>query len=224
MVLPGQEIGGMEEHLEIGTYFWLYLKIEPIAHNGRLTLGKWSHLSAIESFTIGEILSHNHLSVLKIKEIPSLLCEMHMEILGQEIGYLTRVHYLLDSLFIIIARHCSRLVEVHGSIPQTFTDLEQTLYLNLSHRWTVQEMAAIVGLGTTSFCEKLKRHTGYSPGLFLINIRISKAKELIKRGQANITDIALITGFYSSQHFSTTFKRFTGNTPGEFKKKMLNLP
>jgi AraC-like DNA-binding protein len=38
----------------------------------------------------------------------------------------------------------------------------------------------------------------------------------------HVTDIALDVGFYSSQHFATTFKKLTGYTPSDFRKK--NLP
>ena len=59
--------------------------------------------------------------------------------------------------------------------------LEQTLRENLSHQWTVEEMAALVGLGTTAFSEKVKSYTGFSPLNYLINIRISEAIKLLKR-------------------------------------------
>jgi AraC-like DNA-binding protein len=83
-------------------------------------------------------------------------------------------------------------------------------------------MAAIVGLGTTALTEKVKNYSGFSPLNYLINIRISEAIKMLKRPDLNVTDIALDTGFYSSQHFSTTFKKLTGYTPSEFRKK--NLP
>ena len=83
-------------------------------------------------------------------------------------------------------------------------------------------MAALVGLGTTAFTEKLKNYTGFSPLNYLINIRISEAIKLLKQEDVNMTDIALDTGFYSSQHFATTFKKLTGYTPREFRKK--NIP
>jgi transcriptional regulator GlxA family with amidase domain len=98
--------------------------------------------------------------------------------------------------------------------------LEKTLRENLEHQWTVAEMAALVGLGTTAFTEKVKSYTGFSPLNYLINIRISEAIKLLKRTDVNLTDIALDTGFYSSQHFSTTFKKLTGYTPSQFRKNI----
>ena len=100
--------------------------------------------------------------------------------------------------------------------------LEHSLRENLAHQWTVEEMAALVGLGVTAFSEKVKSYTGFSPLNYLINIRISEAIKLLKRSHVHITDIALDVGFYSSQHFATTFKKLTGYTPSEFRNK--NVP
>ena len=96
--------------------------------------------------------------------------------------------------------------------------LEEALRDDLSHQWTVDEMAALAAMGTTLFNEKVKNYSGFTPLNYLINIRISEAIKLLKKGEVNITDIALDTGFYSSQHFSTTFKKLTGFTPSEFRK------
>jgi AraC-like DNA-binding protein len=125
---------------------------------------------------------------------------------------------LTDELVILIARQLTKQNNSRRDFPQAFTKLEETLRDNLSHQWTVEEMAALVGLGTTAFSEKVKNYTGFSPLNYLINIRISEAIKLLKRKDVNVTDIALDIGFYSSQHFATTFKKLTGYTPSEFRK------
>jgi AraC-like DNA-binding protein len=219
VVLPGQEIGGSKGYFGIGTLLWFHFEVEKMSNDGRMTLGKWSTLLETERHSIGKIFLLNNLPVLRIKEVGGILHEMHAEIVGQEVGYVTRFNHLLDSMLIIIARQATRQASSRRDFPGTFMKLEQALRESLSHQWTVEEMAALVGLGTTAFTEKVRSFTGFSPLNYLINIRISEAIKRLKQPGVSMTDIALETGFYSSQHFSTTFKKLTGYTPGEFRKK-----
>jgi AraC-like DNA-binding protein len=219
LVLPGQEIGGSKGYLDIGTLFWIHFQVDQWDVDGGVHWGRWSTLSESERHTLGKILMLNNLPVLKMKEVVGVFQEMRSEIQNQEVGYLTRFNGMLDSLLITIARQSTRQANSRRDFPRTFTRLEQTLRENLAHQWTVEEMAALVGLGTTAFTEKVKSYTGFTPLNYLINIRISEAIKLLKQPGVNVTEIALETGFYSSQHFSTTFKKLTGHTPGEFRKK-----
>lgn len=222
VILPGQEIGGSKGFLEIGTLFKLYLQVDKVDPSGTIEFGKWSNISPRERTTIGKILLLNALTAVRLKEAGPILHEIRSEIVNQEIGYFTRVNYLIDSLLIVIARQSTRQASSQRDFPRTFMKLEQTLRKDLARQWTVEEMAALVGLGTTAFTEKVKNYTGFSPLNYLINIRISEAIKLLKREDTNVTQIALETGFYSSQHFSTTFKKLTGYTPGQFRKN--NIP
>jgi AraC-like DNA-binding protein len=223
VVLPGQCFGGEKDLLDIGTVSWMHLELQQSDKNGNVALGKWSRLSENESRTIGRILLLNNAPVLsKLKEAGIIFQNIHNEFTNQEIGYCTRINQLIDELFILIARQLTRQNNSRRDFPQTFMKLEQTLRENLSHQWTVEEMAALVGLGITAFSEKVKSFTGFSPLNYLINIRISEAIKLLKRQDVHVTDIALDVGFYSSQHFATTFKKLTGYTPSEFRKK--NIP
>ncbi|HTM91556.1 MAG TPA: AraC family transcriptional regulator, partial [Flavisolibacter sp.] len=223
VVLPGQCFGGQKDLLDIGTISWMHLELEQLEQNGKIAIGKWSRLSESETRTIGRILLLNNSPVLsKLKEAGALFQNIHNEFTNQEIGYCTRINQLVDELFILIARQLMKQNNSRRDFPQTFMKLEQTLRENLSHQWTVEEMAALVGLGITAFSEKVKSFTGFSPLNYLINIRISEAIKLLKRQDVHVTDIALDVGFYSSQHFATTFKKLTGYTPSEFRKK--NIP
>ena len=223
VVLPGQLLGGQKDFLDIGTITWLHIEIDKLEMTGKMVPGKWSGLSENESRTIGKILVLNNLPVLsKMKEAGLLLFQMQQELLGQEIGYTTRTNQLIDELFILLARQLTHQNDSRRDFPQSFMKLEQTLRENISHQWTVEEMAALMGLGNTAFSEKVKNYTGFTPLNYLINIRISEATRLLKQRDVNLTNIALDIGFYSSQHFSTTFKKLTGYTPSEFRKK--NIP
>jgi len=219
LVLPGWEIGGVNGALDIGTVYRLQLHICKADPESTMTLGEWSGLAPTERLEVINVLLLNHVHILRIKEVADILDEIHSEILSDEIGHLTRVNHLIDSLLINIARQSTRQMGSRTDFSQTFSKLEQTLRQRPAYQWTVEEMAALFGLGTTAFTEKVKSHTGFSPLNYLINIRISEAIKLLQQQDANLTNIALETGFYSSQHFSTTFKKLTGFTPGEFRKR-----
>jgi AraC-like DNA-binding protein len=220
LIMPGHKFGGEKDVLDIGTLCWLHIhtgKTESIEKN---IPGKWSHLGKSENQAIWNILLLNNTPILsKLKEAGRILHELRQELVNQQIGYSTRVSQLMDELFILIARKLTHQNNSYRDFPQTFLKLEKTLRQNLAHQWTVEEMAGLVGLGTTSFTEKVKKYSGFSPLNYLITIRISEATRLLKKQDLNVTDIALDTGFYSSQHFSTTFKKLTGYTPSEFRKK-----
>lgn len=223
VVLPGQSFGGEKDLMDIGTVSWLHVELQQLERNGKIAMGKWSSLADHECRSIGRVLLLNNCPVLsQVKEAGALFQNMQSEFLNQEIGYITRINQLIDELFILTARQLTRQNNSRRDFPQTFLKLEQTLRENLSHQWTVEEMAALVGLGNTTFSEKVKSFTGFSPLNYLINIRISEAIKLLKRPDVHVTDIALDVGFYSSQHFATTFKKLTGYTPSEFRKK--NIP
>lgn len=221
VILPGTPFGSDNGVLEIGSFTWLHLAIQKL-DNGHLLPGKWSGLTESEGAAIGKILSLNSSPVLtRFTEAGKILKCIQAELFNHEIGFQACINHQLDELMIQTTRHMTRQSQPGRDFPKTFMRLEEVLRQDLSHQWTVEEMAALVGLGTTLFTERVKSYSGFSPINYLINIRISEAIKLLKRPDISVTDIALDTGFYSSQHFSTTFKKLTGYRPSEFRKNHL---
>lgn len=220
-VLPGTSMGNDNGILDIGSFAWIHISIRK-QDNGQFQPGIWSGLSDSEGAAIGNILSLNNSPVLpRFSDAGKIIKCIYTELFGQEIGYQARVNHQLDELMIQVTRQMTRQNHSGRDFPKTFMHLEKVLRRNLAHQWTVEEMAALVGLGTTLFNERVKSYSGFSPINYLINIRISEAIKLLKQSQISVTDIALDTGFYSSQHFSTTFKKLTGYKPSEFRKNHL---
>lgn len=61
---------------------------------------------------------------------------------------------------------------------------------------------------------------------YYIGQRIEKAKELLKHGDASVTDVAGRLGYSSGAYLSAQFKKLTGVTPGQYKssfKEAANL-
>jgi AraC-like DNA-binding protein len=218
MVWPNQTFGSLNGSYEVGSFTILTLDI-PNCRDIELNLGDWSNISATEQKLMGGIICQKMQSLIpNFKKFGEILQKIEHEIIASEIGYNAKVNNLIDDIWIQTTRQLSNNENSGRIFPQTFHKLDLLLRENIAHSWTVEEMAAIIGLGTTTFTEKFKSFSGFAPLNYLINLRISEAIKLLKNTDQSLTDIALGTGFYSSQHFSTTFKKLTGFTPGLIRK------
>jgi AraC-like DNA-binding protein len=87
---------------------------------------------------------------------------------------------------------------------------------------SVLKLGEYLGYSRSRMFELFKSQTGLTPKDYLIRLRVEKAEELLSRSRRSITDIAHSVGFNSSQYFSTVFRRYTGQTPAEFRKNNKN--
>jgi signal transduction histidine kinase/AraC-like DNA-binding protein/tetratricopeptide (TPR) repeat protein len=81
----------------------------------------------------------------------------------------------------------------------------------------VEEFTSEIGLSRMQLYRKLKALTGSSPGDFLRQFRLEKAKQLLRLPGIQVSEVAYQTGFNNLSNFTKAFKEFTGLTPSEFK-------
>ena len=78
-------------------------------------------------------------------------------------------------------------------------------------------MAAAANTSESYLKVHFKREVGMTPMEYLMWLRIEKAKRALREAYAPITELALQSGFATSQHFATVFKRLTGHTPRDYR-------
>ncbi|KMT22355.1 helix-turn-helix domain-containing protein [Clostridium cylindrosporum] len=81
---------------------------------------------------------------------------------------------------------------------------------------TISKLAALCNMSESGFNKVFKEELLTSPMDYLINIRIEKAKKLLRSRSKSITEIALECGFNSLSHFSSCFTKNTSTTPREY--------
>ncbi|OJU10047.1 MAG: hypothetical protein BGN88_01825 [Clostridiales bacterium 43-6] len=84
---------------------------------------------------------------------------------------------------------------------------------------TLEDMARKARFSKYHFIRVFKQYTDNTPQKFLNEIRISKAKEILKTGSVDITNTALQVGFENVSYFIKVFKGITGQTPLKYQKK-----
>jgi AraC-like DNA-binding protein len=95
------------------------------------------------------------------------------------------------------------------------------MYDNIERKITVDEIASQVAVSTSYFTKIFKETTNKTPIEYLTDIRIERAKRLLKGTDKNLTDIAFDCGFSSSSYFSHCFIDSVKLTPSEYRKRFL---
>jgi DNA-binding response OmpR family regulator len=84
----------------------------------------------------------------------------------------------------------------------------------------ISEFASQLSISKSSLQRKIKASTNLNPSEFIRDFRLKKSIELIKQGNLNIDEIALLVGFNSTSYFIRTFKNKYGKTPLAFKAEL----
>jgi AraC-like DNA-binding protein len=89
---------------------------------------------------------------------------------------------------------------------------------NLTASISIDTLAEKVNLSKYYFCRLFRNQTGITPYEYLINLRISRAKQLLRTTNAILDEIAEQSGFCSSKNLIYNFRRLTGMTPGAYRR------
>jgi AraC family transcriptional regulator len=107
-----------------------------------------------------------------------------------------------------------------GGLPEfRLRRLDDFVKANLSKSICLEELSGITGLSKRHFLRAFRDSVGASPYRYVLALRIEEAKRRLSRSADSITDIALATGFGHAQHFSTSFRKATGETPTSFRQR-----
>ncbi|MFZ5642647.1 MAG: helix-turn-helix domain-containing protein [Bacillota bacterium] len=81
----------------------------------------------------------------------------------------------------------------------------------------------MANLSSYYFIRVFKAQMGKTPYEYLLDIKMEKAREMLKQRNHTITEICYECGFNSISHFTTAFKRKVGVTPTYYRKSALHI-
>ena len=81
----------------------------------------------------------------------------------------------------------------------------------------VEEIGRDLGMSRVQLYRKVKALLGYSVNEYIQQVRLNKARFLLKQDDLSVADIAYKVGFSSPTYFSTSFKGKYNQTPLEYK-------
>lgn len=85
--------------------------------------------------------------------------------------------------------------------------------------FSVEKLAAEVGLSRVHLHRKLKELTDLSARDFIKSLRMKQAARLLREKKLSVAEVAYATGFANPSHFSSAFKEIYGMTPSQYSSR-----
>ncbi len=90
---------------------------------------------------------------------------------------------------------------------------------NLEEPVSLEELARLNEVSVRQLERLFHKHLQRTPSQYYLELRLSRARQLLLRSESQVRDIALACGFVSPAHFSKCYSRFFGVSPiGERKQ------
>jgi AraC-like DNA-binding protein len=93
------------------------------------------------------------------------------------------------------------------------------MHSQLTRSWTVALLARTAGLSRSAFFERFTRTVGLPPMEYLLAWRMAVAKDLLRRKDLGLGQVAERVGYGSASTFSTAFSRHVGRPPGRYARE-----
>jgi AraC family transcriptional regulator len=126
----------------------------------------------------------------------------------------------------------TRILAEHTGVPATFEPIMGGLSPHALRRAierlrsdsdadvSLAALASDAGLSRFHFCRAFKESTGLSPHAWLRQQRLEQAMNMLRDTDAPIATVAEKLGYASQTAFTAAFKKLTGETPSDWRRRM----
>ena len=152
--------------------------------------------------------------------------EIMVELYNEAIRTAARQEPYFQQLLAGIVNHLLGLMFMTGTINRRSQDGDIARLIDMAKNImgdSLEEDISMPGIAErlnisyTKFRRLFKQYTGQSPAQYFINMKIHRAKEMLRGSSASVKEIAFTLHFESAEYFATTFKTRTGMTPTQFR-------
>lgn len=128
----------------------------------------------------------------------------------------------LEHLFVDIVMDLHSYTDSkNGNHQSIISRVQQYIEEHFHENVSLNEVAKKVFLSPAYLSSLITSETGKNFVDILNEVRISQAIELLKKPQMKISEIAYSVGFNEPQYFTLTFKKYTGQTPRNYRELYL---
>ena len=129
---------------------------------------------------------------------------------------------LLEVLFIEALRSTGDPTQspglLRGLADERLAAALRQMHASPTHPWTIAQLAREAALSRSAFFERFNRALGIPPMAYLLAWRMALAKNLFRRHEGGVAEVAQRVGYSSASAFSVAFTRYVGVAPGRYAR------
>jgi len=118
-------------------------------------------------------------------------------------------------LMIILAKNVSAKTQ---KAPDAMQRVIGYINRHISEELSIEQISDACYISKYYLCRSFKKRFGLTIMEYILQTRISMAKELLEKQKASVTQISILCGFSSPSYFSRVFKETVGVSPLKYKK------
>ncbi len=134
----------------------------------------------------------------------------------------------VESIASLRLRICEILLEIARQLSQRRTEINRDtvdraidyMRKNLAGSCSMEHLAKQANCSRARLFESFKAATGMTPNDYWQRMRVDIAQELLVNTNRSVTEIASECGFNTSQYFSSVFRKYSGESPRDFRRKI----
>ena len=209
-----------------GDWFYIPARVEHSYHNfpGKPFKKYWMHFDTYPRKDIVKLFSIDYLLKSYDSERVDKLFSKFSTLYGSE-DFADRLLIKaigLELVSIFIKSSGTNEKRMLGSISYDLPNVFSYIENNLSMKISINALAAIAHMHPTHFIRYFKKETGQTPGDYISQRKMERAKYLLGSTELQICEISEQLGFYDTMHFSKTFKKRYSLSPTAYRKMYEN--
>ncbi len=108
-----------------------------------------------------------------------------------------------------------------GVLQPKLTEAVTLMEANIEEPLSTDEIAQLAGVSRRQLERLFKQYLGSLPSRYYLELRLKRARQLLRDTNHSIVQVGLMCGFSSGSHFSTAFGALFGKTPREERQRKL---
>ena len=152
-------------------------------------------------------------------DYPWIYNQIIRELQLQRENYEDMIRLFLRHIFLTINRY---IKEGKQTKNDTINDIERAVHYfneNYSKPISIEQYASEHLMSVNWFIHSFKNVMKVPPMQYIVSLRIAAAKGYLENSNKNISEIAATVGYDNALYFSRLFRKHTGVTPSEYRKR-----